>query len=290
MKIKDFISLIRVRQWYKNLVIFLPLIFGMQLFNLFSIKQTFIGFFSLCFISSANYIINDIKDRKSDKENPEKKHRPIASGSVRPFIALLLMIIFLFSGLYAASTLSFVFALFALSLFLLTQIYSFFLKKHAFADILIISVNFVLRAISGAFVIADGFEPYIRVSSWLILCPFFLALFLATSKRQAEAILLKGNSKNHRPVLDFYTKEITSALIIISTTLLIASYSLYVFFSPYPNLIFTLPFVLYVIFKFFYFAEKGQKIARHPHLVYKDIGIVISGMIIAAMAFVSIYL
>ncbi len=290
MKIKDFLDLIRIKQWYKNLMIFLPLIFGMHLFNLFSIRQTLIGFFSLCFISSANYIINDIKVRKSDKENPEKKHRPIASGSVNPFIAFLMMIILLFSGLYTASTLSFVFVLFALSLFLLTQLYSFLLKRHVFADILIISTNFVIRAISGAFVVANGFEPYIKVSSWLILCPFFLALFLATSKRQAEIILLKESSIKHRHVLNFYTKDITSALIIISTTLLIASYSLYVFFSPYPNLIFTLPFVLYAVFKFFYFAEKGSKIARHPHLIYKDIGIVISGIIIAAIAFSSIYL
>jgi len=289
MKIKDFINLIRVKQWYKNLMIFLPLIFGRQLFNLFSLRQTIIGFIVLCLVSAANYIINDIKDRKKDKENPKKRIMPIASGRVKPLHASIIMVILVVLGLYIASSLSLVFFGFTLALFLLTQFYSFFLKKEAFADILLISINFVIRTVSGAFVITNGIKPYVEVSSWLILCPFFLALFLATSKRQSEVILLKENAHNHRHVLGFYTKHMISALMIISTTLLVAFYSLYVFFSPYPNLIFTLPLVLYIIFRLFNFVETDPRIARSPELLYRDIRIIIAVLIIFIIVFFSIY-
>ena len=290
MNLKDIIMLIRVRQWYKNTVIFLPLIFGKELFNLFSIQQTFIGFLALCLVSSANYVVNDLVDAKRDRRNPEKKSRPIASRRVKTWQAVVMTLLLLCFGLYISYTLSLMFFVFALALFLSTQLYSFVLRNEPFADILMVAINFVIRTISGAFVITKGVEPYIEVSSWLILCPFFLALFLVISKRRAEAMFLKNKATLHRKVLSTYNEEMTSAMLVISTTLLISSYSLYTFFSAYHYLIFTLPLVLFIIFRFFHYAQKGLEIARHPELIYKEKGIMIAIFLTIIVAIFSIYL
>ena len=82
MKIKELINLLRINQWYKNLVIYLALVFSNLLFDKQLFLLTTLGFFSLCLISSGNYIINDIIDRKKDLEHPEKKLRPIASNKI----------------------------------------------------------------------------------------------------------------------------------------------------------------------------------------------------------------
>jgi len=287
--IKDIIKLIRVKQWYKNLLVFLPLVFGQQLFNFNLVFATFFGFVALCLISSSNYILNDIFDRKKDRINLEKKNRPIASGKISVKFAILLAILFFSGSIFIAINLSLIFLFFVTSLFTLTQFYTFKLKNIAFVDILTISINFVLRAVSGVFIVSQSLGERVGVSYWLILCPFFLALFLASSKRQAEVILLKDSAKAHRKVLNEYTKEITFGLMIISTTLLIISYSIYIMSSSYPQLIFTLPFVLYLIFSFFAYAEKGQDIARNPELIYRNKFLVLVVVLVLVLVLLSIY-
>jgi len=287
--VKEIIKLMRVKQWYKNLLIFLPLIFGQQIFNTGLLIATIFGFISLCFISSTNYVINDIVDSKRDARNSEKRNRPIASGKIKKWQGIILAV-FLFSiGIFVAINLSLPFLFFAFALFLSTQLYSFKLKYMAFADVLTISVNFVIRTVSGNYVLSNGYHPYIPVSLWLVLCPFFLALFLATSKRGSEVLFLGNKAKGHRNVLTKYTKEITLSLMIISTSLFIAAYSIYIIFGPYPRLIFTLPFVLYLVFKLFSYAEEGKKIARNLELIFKNLSLVLTILIILLIAYFAIY-
>ena len=171
MEIKTFFSLIRINQWYKNLVVYLGLIFSLLLFDFRLFVLSTIGFFSLCFISSANYIINDIIDNNRDKQYAEKSKRPIASGVVSFKSALFTALILIVFSLIIALKLSFGFFIFILLLFFLTFFYSVGLKNVLFLDILIIASNFVIRAVSGIFIINKGISP------WLILCPFFLAMF-----------------------------------------------------------------------------------------------------------------
>ncbi|MBT4646998.1 UbiA prenyltransferase family protein [archaeon] len=286
---KQIIKLVRVRQWYKNLVIFLPIVFAKELFNLFALYQTILGFISLSFISSANYIINDIIDKEKDKKHYSKKYRPIAAGQIKIGEGIVLALIFLGLSLFISYfflTTAFIF--FVLSLFFLTQIYTFFLKNEPFIDILLISVNFVIRSISGAFVILNQKGPYVKVSPWIILCPFFLAFFLAVNKRRAEYFLTKNRTK-HRKVLNYYTESLTSSLQIISTTLLVISYALYTFFSPYPNLIFTLPFVLYIILIVFGEFEQNPESAMKPQSFLLNLRVLTSLFFIGLITFVSIY-
>jgi 4-hydroxybenzoate polyprenyltransferase len=283
-KIKDYINLMRVRQWYKNLIVFLALIFSENLFNGELFWITILAFISLSLVSSAGYVINDIGDRKKDQLHPEKRYRPIAAGRIKAPAGIILVILLLLIGLLIAYSITPWFFVIVASLFIVTQIYTFYLKNILFADILTISTLFAIRAISG------GLAIDVRISPWLILCPFFLAMFLGVGKRKADIHLMKKEASKTRKVLEHYTETLTNQLMTFSTVLLIVSYSLYSFLSEHPNLIYTLPFALYTILQFFHLINRGSTIARNPEEIFKDkslmigliLWIVITGILIYA--------
>ncbi len=275
-------DLIRVRQWYKNLVIFLSILFVGRFFELDSLVLTLIGFFCLCFISSANYVINDIVDLKRDRENPEKKNRPLAFGKISALWAGLLALTLILASMFFAYLIAPKFALAVLAIFIVGQAYNFFLKHEAFADVLTIAVNFMLRSISGAYILN------LNISPWIVLCTFMLSIFLSVSKRAGEFSLLAENATAHRSVLQAYTKEVTSSLMIVATVMLTMSYSLYSFLSN-KNLIITLPAALYVIFRYFYLSHSNAQIVRHPELVFKDVRMVIGVALWAILIFALLY-
>ena len=145
MHLRDFLKLLRVEQWYKNVVIFIPIIFSFNLFNPGLFFLTILGLVSLCFISSSYYIINDIVDLEKDKNHPEKKNRPLASGRINIFLGLFISLVFLNLSLVLAYFLSPFFLLAVLSLFVVSNFYNFYIRNIAFLDIIFISVNFVIR-------------------------------------------------------------------------------------------------------------------------------------------------
>ena len=278
-----FFNLIRVRQYYKNLLVFLVLIFAGLAFDLNAIGLTLLGFVSLCFISSTNYILNDIFDVEADKKHPEKKNRAIASGKISVFWAGVLAAIFAVVSLVIAWFLSENFFYLIIFLFMFTQIYSIYLKNQIFLDIIAIAINFVIRAVSGALILG------VVASPWLISCAFFLSLFLAIGKRKGDLILLGKDAVNHKKVLKYYTKELLDKLLIIVIALLFASYSLYSFLGEYPMLI-TLPIVFYVILRYLYLIEENSMIIRSPGKVYKDKGILIGIIIWILLSIFLIYI
>ncbi len=283
-KIKELIKLCRPWQWYKNLLVFLALIFTSQLFDTGKLELTFLGFISLSAISSANYIINDIVDRKTDKYHPEKKNRPIAAGKVSITEGAIMFVILSIISLSISLYLGTMFTICVVTLFLLTQAYSFFLKNELFLDILTIAILFVIRAVSGAFIID------VKISPWLILCTFFLSLFLSTSKRTADFLLIGKKAHKHKKVLKYYNQELNDTLVIITTAMLIISYSLYSFFSDFSWLLATLPIALYTILRYNYLVKAGSVIGRRPEMIYKDIRMMISVGTWGLLAFVAIYL
>ena len=273
-----FFQLFRMQQWYKNILVFLPLVFAGLLLDPKSIILTFLGFLSLCLMSSTNYILNDIIDKEKDKAHPEKKGRPLASGEVSLTLAVFLAILLATLSLILASFLSEIFFVLLLIFFFLTQLYSLYFKEEIFADIIFISTNFVIRAMAGSFILD------IRLSPWLIICTFFLSLFIAVGKRKADLSLLKSKANDHKKVLQDYEINLTNTLMTITTTALLVSYSLYSFLSIYPQLIYSLPFALYVILRYFYICENKTNIARHPEQFYKDtrlsLGIILWGLLV----------
>ena len=274
----------RVQQWYKNVVVFLALFFIKGIFNLEWVILTILAFFSLSFMSSAGYIINDLIDIKKDRKHPEKRFRALASNRINKPTAITLVLLFFTVSIFIATKLNPLFIYFVLGLFVLTQIYTFFLKNIIFADILTIASLFVIRAISGAYAINAKLSP------WLILCPFFLSLFLSVGKRHADLDLLKENAKETRKVLQEYNKELTNSLMVISTTLLIISYALYSFLSKNQNLLFTLPFALFTIFRFYQLINSGSIIARHPEKIIKNKEMMVGIILWVLTTFSIIYL
>jgi len=214
------------------------------------------------------YIINDILDKERDKFHPIKKLRPIASGSVSIIEGFIISFIFLILSIFTASTLPQTFYLIILAYLFLQIIYTLSLKNFVILDGISIALGFILRILGG------GVAIDVPISSWLFLCTFFLALFLAFCKRRAEMEL--ENYSDQRQVLEKYSKTFLDHLISISAGITVLCYSLYIispetikkFHSPY--LILTLPFVVYGIYRYLYLVHI-KNIGEEPSSVlFKD--------------------
>lgn len=282
MRILEYIKLIRPWQWYKNLLIFLAIFFVGEIFNFQLFEQVLLGFIALSLISSANYVINDIIDKDKDKFHPEKKNRPLACASISLIEAIVIFIIVFGAGLIIAYNLGMPFFIIAIILFLMTFLYSLFLKNEPIADILMIAINFVIRAIAGTFIIS------VSVSPWLVLCPFFLALFLAAGKRDADMRVVK-KTREHKKVFQFYNKEILHSILIISATSLITAYAIYAL-SKNPLLLLTVPVAIYLVLRYYILIDSGSAIARHPDKIITDLRIVLAILLYVILAFAVFYI
>lgn len=263
-----YLMLLRVGQWTKNGFIFVPLFFSQHLLDKHFFLLSISAFFSFCFISSSMYIINDILDKERDKYHPLKKLRPIASGKISIISGLVLSFLLLILSIFMASPLPQTFYLIILGYLFLQIFYTLFLKNYVILDGISISLGFILRILGGG--IAIG----VPISSWLLLCTFFLALFLAFCKRRSEMEL--ENYVDQRMVLEKYSKPFLDHLISISAGVTVLCYSLYIispetmkkFHSPY--LILTLPFVVYGIYRYLYLVHV-KNIGENPSSVlFKD--------------------
>ncbi len=282
MDVKSYIEILRPEQWYKNLIVFAALFFSFNLFDISKLILTFIGFIIMCLLSSANYIFNDITDKRRDFHNYIKKQRPVASGKVSIKYAIILMSILAIMGLLGAYLLNRQFFVLSVLFIILTSFYSLFFKNIVFIDILLIAINFVIRAVAGAFIIN------VFISPWLVLTPFFLSLFLSIGKRRAELSSLGKSAVRHRNTLMFYPEDLTNSLLTITTTLVVITYALYTV-SVDNKLLLTLPFVMYAIFRYFSLIYSNSAIAIRPELVFKDLKFMIALIMWTATAFIVLY-
>ncbi len=244
---------IRPRQWTKNLLIFAPLVFSQNLLNADLVLKSVLGFIVFCFISGCVYILNDLIDREQDKRHPVKCCRPIASGSLKPLSAfIVLFIIFTASLFISIAYLNMSFLITCLLYCVLQICYSTMLKHIVIIDVFSIAAGFLLRVIAGAEVISVTF------STWLLFCTILLSLFLALSKRRHEILLLNTNAIHHRKILFEYSSELLDQMITIVTTATVIVYILYTIADETirkfgtDNLKYTVPFVLYGIFRYLY--------------------------------------
>lgn len=283
MKLKDFVDLIRVRQWYKNLVIFIPILFSLNLFEPSFLLRTILGFISLSLISSSYYIVNDIIDIKRDRHHPEKANRPLASGEIKVITAVFIASTLVILSVLLALSLSRIFTGLVIFLFLFTLIYSLYLKKEIFIDAIAVSINFVVKAISGVFLINVALSP------WIIISAFFLALFLVFGKRKSDLILLGKKAVDHKSSLRYYNLEILNTLLTSIISILLLSYALYAVFVNRLYLLLTLPIAFYLLFRYLDLINKGSDIARHPEKVIKDkrmvIGVLLWGILIVIILY-----
>ena len=271
-----FASLLRPRQYYKNLVIFTALFFTQQLFDLQALALTAAGFAALCLVSSANYIINDILDRKKDSRHPMKRTRPIASGQVKVWQGLVLAGALLGIAALISAMLPMAFMAAVAGLFILSSLYSLLLKREPFLDTIVIGILFVLRAVSGALILD------VEISPWLVMCAFFLAMLLALGKRRAE--LQFGNA------LKAYSKGLLDRLMAATMAMLAISYGFYTFIRSEHNLIITLPIAVYGLNRFYWLASSDSPLAMQAELLLADWRMLLTLFLWAGVLFAEMYL
>jgi 4-hydroxybenzoate polyprenyltransferase len=246
----------RPRQWVKNVLVFAGLIFSGSIIDVVLVVRAFIAFGAFCLFSSAVYIINDIIDVANDRIHPTKRLRPIASGRLKPSVAAAAAIVLAAAAFLISLSIGSNFVFVSSLYFVLLTLYSLVFKKVVILDILILSSGFVLRAIAGA--VAIG----VFISSWLLTCTIFLALFLSLCKRRNELVLLGTDSVGHRPILAEYSPALIDQLIAVVTGSALISYSLYTADDATverlgtENLVYTIPFVIFGIFRYLYLVHQ----------------------------------
>jgi len=261
----------RPKQWTKNAVIFAALVFDRQLRpdNLYAVLRTFAGFVIFCLLSGIIYIFNDIADANADRQHPNKRNRPIASGKLsisiaRIFAFGLLILIFPLSYLLSPG-----FALVAFAYFLLNVAYTNWLKHIPLLDVLTIALGFVLRVAAGVTLIHVA-----RFSPWLYVVTTLGALYIGFGKRRSELALLADGANAHRKVLDGYNIRLLDQYITIVSATTIIAYSLYTFSAPnLPEnhiMMLTIPFVLYGIFRYLYLIQVTHSAGAPEDVLLSD--------------------
>ncbi len=243
---------LRPHQWVKNVFVLAPLVFAGELGELEATVRALLAFAAFCLTSSTVYIVNDIQDREEDRRHPLKQHRPFASGSVSPAAGLAVAGLLLLGALLLASRLGAGVTIILVVYLANNLLYSTGLKRLVILDVLLISVGFVLRVLGG------GFAVGVEVSAWLLLCTIFVALLLALSKRRHELMLLADQAREQRRVLVHYSAPFLDQMVNVVTASTVMSYALYAvapenlerFHGPY--LVYTVPFVLFGIFRYLY--------------------------------------
>jgi 4-hydroxybenzoate polyprenyltransferase len=263
--IRELAISMRLKHWYKNLILFICIVFSGNLLDVGMWLWLVLAFAIFCMLSGSQYMINDVLDADKDRNHPRKRNRPIASGSLPASAALVSAVVLLFAALWGAIMINVPFFVAGLSYFLLILVYSMFLKHMMLVDILTISVGFVIRAVAGCLVIG------VLISPWLILCTFLLALFLALGKRRHELVLLGGKAARHRKSLKRYSTEMLDSMISIITASLLMSYSLYTFLADSVFLMLTIPFAIYGLFRYLFLVHR-KNVGGETEMIFRDRG------------------
>ena len=264
----------RPHQWLKNSFVFTGLLFGHAWHDVHLVYQVVFAALAFSLISSAVYIINDMVDCEQDRLHPVKCLRPLAAQQLgmttAGIFAALLIAVGLLLAAWVANAVLLIIVLYAV----MNLAYSLRLKHIVILDVFIIAAGFMLRILAGT--LGVGIPP----SQWLLLCGLMVTLFLGFAKRRAEIIELAETKTAHRKVLAHYSPVLLDKMIGITASGVIMSYSLYTM-SPETvhthgtgNLIYTVPFVMYGVFRYIYLlhqqhggGDPSRDVVRDPHLL-----------------------
>jgi 4-hydroxybenzoate polyprenyltransferase len=264
-RLRAYLALMRPSHWIKNILVFAAPIFSGKLFDLKLFIISLLGFALYCIAASSVYIANDIVDIENDRSDDTKKSRPLANGIIglkSAVIAATLLIIISISGSLIIN------AKFCLEItiyIILCNIYTVSIKEIPLVELIFIALGYVLRAAAGAAIINSS------LSIWLILCTFFLSLYIVAEKRKGELEEYIVSGKTSRGVIRLYSRKLLKCISVSSALLSIAVYSVYIiFFSISMWMLITLPFVFYGILR--YNKTSGnRKLSQTPEAVlFKD--------------------
>lgn len=293
----------RPLQWVKNLLVFLPLLFAVDLVwfpdDLITLlpyaPRLALLFGVFCALSSAVYILNDLADRSADRRHPVKRSRPIASGRVPAWpaaLGLAALALGGMAGLYVMSTLigkgqGSGLALIG-AIYLVSNLgYSLWLKRVALVDVMLVAAGYVLRAVAGA--VAVGAAP----SPWLYAVTAAGALFMVIGRRYAEARLAGNYPEAQRSTLRYYGPPLGGQLLVLSATAALVSYALYAVEAdnlPDNNtMLLTVPLVILGLFRYLYLLNHSRDAESPELLILRDpplMGTIVAWMAVAGAVLV----
>jgi len=268
---KTLLRLIRPRQWVKNSLVFAALIFSQRFTSIADWRLAILAFIAFSLVASGIYIINDILDREEDRRHPVKCRRPIAAGEVKIGAAIGLAAVLLLVGLLLGWSLNPPAFAVLLGYAVVMILYSIHLKRVLLLDVFIIACGLTARAVFGAEVID------VEISRWLLVCTFFIALTLAMSKRRTELARI-GDERDlgRQSLLEAPPMNVWDHWIGMVSGITVLAYTLYTM-DPLTvskvgstNLLFTVPFVAYGIFRYQYIIHVGKRGEDPADILLRD--------------------
>ncbi len=287
----------RPRQWTKNAIVFMALIFSVNQDWLpeepgtwdHLLVRAFLVALAFCAVSGAGYLINDVRDRESDMVHPTKRRRPIAAGLVSPREAMIWAVVMGLLGLALAFAVDWRSGAVILGYIGLQVSYTVFLKYQVILDVMAIAAGFVLRALAGAYAID------VPTSPWLYVVTALGALFLAITKRRAEVALLQDGAVSHRSTLAMYTPALVDQMTSMVTASTVISYALYTFTAEnLPTnhaMMLTIPFVAYGVFRYLYLSLTKNEGGSPEEVLLKDVPLLLTlvGWVATSMIVLTAY-
>lgn len=266
---------LRPRQWTKNLLLFAPLLFAKAALSAEPALDATLAVAAFCFLASAVYVLNDWLDREADRLHPEKKLRPIAAGLLKGPAALALGASCLAAGFGLALRVGASFTTFAVAYLALQLAYSFALKRLVIVDVMAIAAGFVLRVMAGGAAIG------VPISNWLLLCTLLGAVFLGFAKRRHEVALLSSEASAHRQNLQDYSVPLLDQMMAMVSAACIVAYGLYTVASDTvahvgsDGLKYTVPFVLYGIFRYMFLVHRKGEGGSPERVLLTDVPLLV---------------
>lgn len=224
MNPKDYMKILRPKQWVKNFFVMLPLFFGGELFNTQALLSAVITMLAYSFAASSIYCFNDIHDVSDDRRHPVKCHRSVASGAVSIAMAYGMMIVcFILSAVCVALLPDTALQTGGVILFywLLNLAYCAWLKQHAIIDVCIVAFGFVLRLLAG------GLATHIELSKWIVLMTFLITLFMSFAKRRDDVIRMEKTGEAPRKNTIRYNLTFINQAITITASVTLVCYIMY---------------------------------------------------------------
>lgn len=213
----SYLKLLRPQQWVKNIFVLAPLFFSGGIGDSALLQKSLAAFVAFCILSSAVYCINDVVDREADRRHERKRCRPVASGKIKPSLALIIAAVLTtisIAGAYVLVGDNLIYVL--LGYFIINLLYSIWIKRVAILDVIIVSSGFVLRLFAGS-VATD-----VVLSNWIVVTTFLLALFLAFAKRRDDVVILQRTGvKMRESVLEYNLRFIDVTLSVLASAIII---------------------------------------------------------------------
>jgi 4-hydroxybenzoate polyprenyltransferase len=287
--LRTLIVSLRPTQWSKNLFVLAPLVFAEGLSDPTLVMRALLAFAVWSAAASSVYLVNDLHDRPKDRLHPIKRLRPIASGQLAPTVAGSAAAVLAAAAIAGALALGTRFSVVLVVYMVSSALYSFGLKNVVIVDVMVVALGYVLRVEGGAAAIG------VKVSTWILLCTIFVALFLAFSKRRHELLLLSEKAAGQREVLLHYGPAFLDQMINVVTASTLLCYALYTLAPETVEkfgtnaLIYTLPFVLFGIFRYLYLVYQVTNPRNPTEAILRDAPFVLNvalwGMAVIAIIY-----